>query len=262
MRILLTNDDGIEAEGMAALVRALAPRHTLVVAAPSVEQSGTAHALTVHRDIEAVRYEGFGGIVYEAWGIDGTPTDCVKIYLEAIAEREDWPELVVSGVNYGENLGTDVLYSGTVGGALEGYLHGVSSVALSLGKSSRLTAARAAEIFARHLPWFFSQSHEAFFFNVNFPRELRHEPPDFAWAKLGHRDYVNAFDRIERDGRLYYHIGGEIFDWGNDDTTDIGLVGQGYITVTPLATNMTDFAFLRGRGLSAQANEMRLVESR
>ncbi len=262
MRILLTNDDGIKAEGMAALVRALAPRHTLDIAAPAKEQSGTAHAMTVHRDIEAARYDGFGGAVREAWSIDGTPTDCVKIYLEAIAAREDWPELVVSGVNHGENLGTDVLYSGTVGGALEGYLHGISAVALSLGKDSRLAMARAAEVFARSLPWFFAQSHEAFFFNVNFPRELRHEPPDFAWAKLGHRDYVNAFDRIERDGRLFYHIGGDICDWGNDEATDIELVGQGYITVTPISTNMTDFPFLRGRGLSVEENGMRLAESR
>ena len=169
----MTNDDGIDAPGLAALAKALSTAHEVVVAAPAAEQSGMAHALTVHRDIEVCAYGGLGEVVAEAWSIDGTPTDCVKIYLEAIAKREDWPELVISGVNKGANLGTDVLYSGTVGGALEGYMHGIPAIALSLDVHSSLSFDETSAIFAHKLPWIFGQAVDDFFLNVNFPKQLR-----------------------------------------------------------------------------------------
>ena len=147
MRILLTNDDGIGAPGLSALAKALSTVHEVVVAAPTAEQSGMAHALTVHRDIEVRGYDGLGDTAAEAWSIDGTPTDCVKIFLEALAKREEWPELVISGVNKGANLGTDVLYSGTVGGALEGYMHDIPAIALSLDVHSSLSFDETADIF-------------------------------------------------------------------------------------------------------------------
>ncbi len=253
MRILLTNDDGIGAPGLAALVAALAPRHELTVAAPAEEQSGMAHALTVHREMEVAPYGGFGGAAREAWRIDGTPTDCVKLYLEALAPREAWPELVLSGVNRGANLGTDVLYSGTVGGALEGYLHGLPSIAVSLDARAVMGFDGAAARFARCLSWFFDQAGAPFLFNVNFPAALRHEPPDFAWASLGCRDYANAFGRVERDGRVYYRVGGEIVDGANGPGTDIALAGRGFVTVTPLTADMTDAAALSARGRLAES---------
>ena len=250
MRILLTNDDGIGAPGLHALAEALAAHgHEVVVAAPAKEQSGMAHALTVRRDIEVRADEGFGHAATEAWSIDGTPTDCVKIYLEAMAKRENWPELVISGVNKGANLGTDVLYSGTVGGATEGYMHGVPAVALSLDVHSSLSFDEAAAFFADKLSWIIRQAGTDFFLNVNFPKQLRDGKAEFVWASLGHRDYRNAFDRIERDGRLYYHIGGEIYDWDNDEDTDIRRTEAGFVAVTPLTVDMTDIAALKERGI-------------
>ena len=250
MRILLTNDDGVGAPGICALVEALAAHgHTIVVAAPASEQSGMAHALTVHRDIEVRAYQGFGDRAAEAWSIDGTPTDCVKIYLEAMAERKNWPELIISGVNKGANLGTDVLYSGTVGGAMEGYMHGVPAIALSLDARSSLSFEEAAAQFSEKLPWIFAQAGNDFFLNVNFPKKIRDGKAECVWASLGHRDYKNAFDRIERDGRLYYHIGGEIYDWGSDEDTDIRRTEAGFVAVTPLTVDMTDVAVLRKRGI-------------
>ena len=228
MRILLTNDDGVGAPGIAALARALSEEHEVVVAAPAVEQSGMAHAMTVHRDIEVRAVQDFGVEGVEAWSIDGTPTDCIKVYLEAMAAREKWPELLISGVNKGANLGTDVLYSGTVGGALEGYMHGIPAVALSLDLHSSLSFDEAAAMFAEKLMWLCEQGGDYFLFNVNFPKRLRQNPPEFVWASLGHRDYKNAFERIERDGNLYYHIGGEPYDWDCDEHSDIRLAGEGF----------------------------------
>ena len=252
MRILLTNDDGVGAAGIAALAEALSKEHEVKVAAPAVEQSGMAHAMTVHRDIEVRAVQDFGAKGVEAWSIDGTPTDCVKVYLEAMAAREKWPELLISGVNKGANLGTDVLYSGTVGGALEGYMHGISAIALSLDVHSSLRFDETAAIFAARLPWICEQGGAHFLLNVNFPKRLRQNPPEFVWASLGHRDYKNAFERIERDGNLYYHIGGEPYDWNCGEETDIRLTEKGFVAMTPLTADMTDISALRERGISSQ----------
>lgn len=261
MRILLTNDDGIRATGLFALTKALsAAGHEVVVAAPATEQSGMAHAMTVHRDIEVRVYEGFGEKCVEAWSIDGTPTDCVKVYLEALMKKDARPGLVISGVNRGANLGTDVLYSGTVGGALEGYMHGIPAVALSLDAHSSLSSEETAVIFAEKLPWLLEEGGGDFFLNVNFPKALRGGKAEFVWASLGHRDYINAFDRIERDGQLYYHIGGEIYDWNNDEDTDIRRTEEGFVSVTPLTADMSDASILRAHGISSRFSG-RLAES-
>ena len=139
MRILISNDDGIQAKGLESLVKAFCAReHTVVVSAPARQQSGMAHALNVGRPLELIRGEALAekyGI--EAWAVDGTPTDSVKLYLEALAEEK--PDVVVSGINHGANLATDILYSGTVGAAMEGMLHDISSFAVSLDVDSTIS---------------------------------------------------------------------------------------------------------------------------
>ena len=148
MRILISNDDGIQAKGLESLVKAFCARkHTVVVSAPARQQSGMAHALNVGRPLELIRGEALAekyGI--EAWAVDGTPTDSVKLYLEALAEEK--PDVVVSGINHGANLATDILYSGTVGAAMEGMLHDISSFAVSLDVASTISYDEAAEEFA------------------------------------------------------------------------------------------------------------------
>ena len=138
MKILLTNDDGIDGAGLWAMARAL-KNFEVVIAAPMHQQSGVAHAMTIHRMMEYRRVENS---VCEAWAIDGTPTDCVKIYLEAMAA--DKFDAVISGINDGANLATDVLYSGTVGGALEGFLHDIPALAVSRDIASGISFAEAA----------------------------------------------------------------------------------------------------------------------
>ena len=251
MRILLSNDDGIEAKGIEALVKALYKEHEVIVSAPMYQQSGMAHALTVGKPMEVrhnERLEAAYGIT--AIAVDGTPTDSVKLYLEAVA-GEAQPDLVVSGINHGANLATDVLYSGTVGAAMEGYLHDISSVALSLDVDSRLSYDEAAVIFAADLSkltgQLTSQTAKPIFYNVNFPKQLKDGRPQYVFGRQGKRDYLNAFERQEKDGRVFYTMAGEVYDSDKGSATDIYATEAGYIAVTPLIIDITDYVALDKR---------------
>lgn len=242
MRILIANDDGIKSAGIAALTRVLSAEHDIIVVAPARQQSGMAHALTVGERMELCRIPALEAWAKEAWSINGTPTDCVKVYLEAMAGSQR-PDLVLSGINHGSNLGTDVLYSGTVGAAMEGYLHRIMSIAVSLDIHAEISYEDTARIFAAMLPELMERKQSPSLLNVNFPAKLR---PDhaLAWTKLGNRDYKNAFKRCEESGHCYYTMAGEIDDQDNDDKTDIHAVADGYIAITPLQTDLTDYPSL------------------
>lgn len=241
MRILISNDDGIEARGLEALVKALTKEHTVIVSAPARQQSGMAHALNVGRPMELLKGERLCrqyGI--EAWAVDGTPTDSVKLYLEAIAEEK--PDVVISGINHGANLATDILYSGTVGAAMEGILHDISSFAISLDMDSTISYEEAAEIFAAHLDRILAEEKQPLFWNINFPRAFQGGRPQFVFGRQGKRDYHNAFQReLREDGRVFYTVAGEIFDTDKSKSTDIYAVEAGYIAVTPLMVDLTDY---------------------
>jgi len=252
MRILLSNDDGIESRGIEALVRALHTAHEVVLAAPLQQQSGMAHALTVRKPMELVRNERLEkkyGV--EAWAIDGTPTDSVKLYLEALAENK--PDVVISGINHGANLATDILYSGTVGAALEGFLHDIPSFAVSLDIESEIAYEEAAVIFAAYMEEVLAEhcgteEKQAFLYNINFPRRFSEAGPEFVLSRQGGRDYKNAFQREERpDGRVFYTMAGDIYDTDRSEATDIYAVESGLIAVTPLITDVTDYRALDER---------------
>ena len=243
MKVLLSNDDGIHAAGLQALMTAFGKKHEVVVCAPQQEQSGMAHALNVHRPMELIRhakYEKNG--VSEAWSIDGTPTDCVKVYLEAIAPDAKF-DAVVSGINHGANLATDVLYSGTVGAAIEGFLHDISSFAVSLDRDSVISFHDSAQLAADYIEKFLLQHHEKTnLLNINFPKQFAKQIPHFVMTRLGKRDYLNAFKKeITADGRTYFTMQGEVFDSDDGEDTDIFAVNRGLVAVTPLMTNLTDF---------------------
>jgi len=241
MRILLVNDDGIAAEGILALIKELSKEHQIVVAAPARQQSGMSHALTVRQDIvvehELKLEEKFG---IEAWKIDGTPADCVKLYLEALKEKKDWPDLVISGINDGANLGTDVVYSGTVGAAVEGYLHQIPSLAVSLVYFANLSFEEVAQWIAKSLSKFFSVFGPYFLLNVNFPKQYAKGNIGPIFTTVGKRDYKNAFTVKNTNGKMIFSMAGEIYDEGNTDNTDVFQTNTGHITVTPLAVDMTD----------------------
>ena len=258
MKILLTNDDGIRALGIWALATVLAEKHEVIIVAPMKQQSGMSHALSVLRQLEFLRIKDtqIAELLknhcpnakldksIETWAIDGTPTDCVKIYLEAMVEG-NYPDLVISGINHGANLATDVLYSGTVGAALEGFLHEIPSVAISLDIESLIPFEDAARASIDYLEKVLEQK-KVFFYNINFPKKYCTNEPEFKFARLGKRDYINAFQMHKDDvGRTFYRVGGQVYDIDRSEGTDIFVADEGYIAVTPLHTDMTDHKALK-----------------
>ena len=261
MRVLISNDDGIAAAGIWAIAQEVANRgHQTIVVCPARQQSGMSHALTVGRPLEVKKIDREDKI--ETWSIDGTPTDCVKIYLESMCdwhlqrehsqkfnreipykyERDPMPDAVISGINHGPNLATDVLYSGTVGAALEGYLHELPSLAVSLETNSKLTYETAAKIAVDFFEDSLKKSTTPFFYNMNLPRELKDDQPEIKFTRLGRRDYVNAFKKItDETGRTFFQIQGESYDTDEAEGTDLYAVHRGFISVTPLQVDLSDY---------------------
>ena len=247
MRILIGNDDGVEAPGLEALVKSLCKEHEVIVSAPLHQQSGMSHALTIGDTMELVRnkrLESLYGV--EAWGVDGTPVDGIKLYVEELG-KDKQPDVVLSGINNGATLATDILYSGTVGAAREGFLHNLPSFAVSLDAHSEISVDEAASIFKCYLEETMTGCTHPFLYNINFPKSFRGRQPEFLFSRQGRRDYLNAFIKQERDGRIFYSVAGEIYDTDKGEATDIYAVEQGFISVTPLITDLTDYRTLDER---------------
>ena len=238
LKILLTNDDGIRGTGLWAIANMLKTRgHEVTIAAPFNQQSGMSHALSLQREIE---YKRFDNPDFEAWTFDGTPTDCVKIYLEGMNPGKF--DALISGINDGANLATDVIYSGTVGGALEGFLHAIPSLAVSRDKNSTIPFDMAASATVDYLEKLLSVKSEPFFHNLNFPKNFHAGKAEFVSTRLGQRDYLNAFTSHTDDkGRAYFKIGGTIVDLDDGEGTDIYAVNRGFISVTPLHSDVSDY---------------------
>ena len=209
--------------------------HCVTIAAPDKQQSGMAHALSVLRHVEYKRYD----CEFEAWTFDGTPTDCVKIFLEGMTH--DNFDAVISGINDGANLATDVLYSGTVGAALEGFLHDIPALAVSRDKDSVIPFKQAAAVTVDYLQKSWSAFDKPFLHNINFPKNFREGSCRFVSTHLGKRDYINAFtSTVDEHGRAYFHIGGTVYDIDDSEGTDIHAVNEGYVSVTPLKDDVAD----------------------
>jgi 5'-nucleotidase len=236
-RILVTNDDGVHSDGIHALADALKPLGQVLVVAPHVEASAIGHALTLRRPL---RMEHLRDGVYE---VDGTPTDCVNIALTKLYETP--PDLIVSGINKGYNLGDDVTYSGTVSGALEGALLGVRSIAVSQERSRgaydfRHAAAAAAAIARLVLR---DGIPPQTFLSLNVPTGT---PKGFRLTVQAKRNHVTTVDeRMDPRGRPYYWIEEGENAWEPHDRSDFQAVRDGYISVTPLQADMTDYDALR-----------------
>ena len=243
MKILLTNDDGIHGAGLWSIANALkAHGHSVTITAPMYQQSGMAHALTVLREVE---YKRLDNPDFEGWIFDGTPTDCVKIYLEALSTKKF--DALISGINDGANLATDVLYSGTVGAAMEGFLHEISSVAVSLNIESLIPFEEAAKVTLDYIEKTMKENEsKAFFHNINFPKTFKDGKPEFKFARLGHRDYINAFQQhTDEKGRTFYRVGGQVYDVDRSEGTDIFASEEGYVAITPLHVDLTDYKLLK-----------------
>lgn len=236
-RILVTNDDGIGAVGLNRLARAVSAVAEVFVVAPELERSAMGHAITMHKPLHAATVEMEG--VQHAWRINGTPADCAKLGVEALMPHR--PDLVLSGINHGSNLGRDIYYSGTVSAAMEGMFLGVPSLALSYeGDDSG-----GLEWAAAFVRWwiagpFFTCPPQGVLYNVNFPQIAKGQPAHLAWVRLGRREYSNDFQRrVDPRGREYYWMAGRAQDVVDEPDTDVGAVASGSIAVTPLQLDAT-----------------------
>jgi 5'-nucleotidase len=230
-RVLVTNDDGFRSEGIAALVEALAPLGEVTVVAPIDEASAIGHALTLRRPLRLERMSD------RAYAVDGTPTDCINVAITQVLRG--LPDLVVSGINKGWNLGDDVTYSGTVAGALEGALLGIPSLAVSL-KSTRgpYDFTHAARVAVR-LGTLLSREVLAprTFLNVNVPKGAPRGVRVTVQAKRNH--VTSVAERHDPKGRPYFWIEEGQNEWEPHDRSDYQAVRDGYVSVTPLQPDLT-----------------------
>ncbi|MEP6573221.1 MAG: 5'/3'-nucleotidase SurE [Gemmatimonadota bacterium] len=239
MHILVSNDDGILAPGLAMLAEACRKVGTVTVVAPDREQSGTSHSLTLHRPVRAaLRPDG-------AYQVDGTPTDCVLLALGALMPEK--PSFVFSGINHGPNMGEDVLYSGTVAVAMEAVTLGVPGIGISFaGGDPEIMATygdRLADLVAR------ITRVENFpvdtLLNVNLPRVPAQDVRGVRVTKLGSRFFKESLTRMKDPwGREMFWIGGGTIHWTGGEDSDHEAVAAGYISITPLHMDLTNYDFL------------------
>lgn len=238
MKILLTNDDGIQAVGIRALYKALCGAgHEVRVVAPITEQSAVGHAVTLASPLRVKEFKenGFTGL-----GVSGTPADCVKLALSTLLDGA--PDLVMSGINSGANVGVDILYSGTVSAATEGALTGLPSLAVSVDDYSptELSGQGAyAAAFAAAVPW--AEVPRGCVLNLNFPRRPMSETLGLRVCPQTLATYKDWFDeRTDPRGRPYYWMDGVIPGAEVAPGTDRDLLSKGHITLTPLRFDFTD----------------------
>jgi len=246
MRLLVTNDDGILAHGIECLIAAAEPLGEVTVVAPDREQSATSHSLTIHHPLRPVsRGE-------RRWQVDGTPTDCVMLAIEALMPTR--PDFVLSGINHGHNMGEDVLYSGTVAAAMEGLALGVPAIAISFAAAGDLRAdvfhlneqVKVLTPLLKHLTSLDSFPANTLF-NVNLPPVPAADVRGVKLTRLGRRVYSQSVAPMKDPwGRPIYWIGGGAITWSGEQDSDFRAIEERYVSVTPLHLDLTHFGALEG----------------
>lgn len=238
--ILVSNDDGIQAPGIQALAAALRKIARVVVVAPDSEQSASSHSLTVRRPLRIYKHSE------TEYSIDGTPTDCVMMAVHSILKKK--PDLIVSGINRGANLGDDVHYSGTVSAAMEGVLMGIPAIAVSLvsfgdDRCYFETAADYAVKLSRKV--LKEKISPGFVLNMNVPNFPMKQIKGYQFTKLGKRNYGEViFEKIDPRGRKYYWIGGDDRTFIDIPNSDGNIIQQKIVSITPLQVDSTHDALL------------------
>jgi 5'-nucleotidase len=239
MKILVTNDDGIHSEGLHALADALKAVGDVVVVAPDREQSSVAHALTMHRPLRVER------IRENTYAVDGTPVDCVLLGAHLL--QPERPVMIASGINKGENMGEDVLYSGTVSAALEGTIMGIPSFAISLVSRQDFKFRGAAE-FALRVARFIEKNGlpKDTLLNINVPNLETDQIQPFRITRQGRRIYGDVvYEKTDPRNRKYYWIGGNDLSFEREEGTDFEAVSHGCVSITPLHPDLTSSSCLR-----------------
>ena len=247
MKILVSNDDGIYANGISVLVEALGKEHDVYVVAPDRERSASGHSLTMHTPLRVEEIPALSGSK-ASWMTTGTPGDCVKIAVSAILQESEKPDLVISGINHGPNLGGDILYSGTVSCAMEGALMGIPSIAVSLAsqKHKRENFWVAGDFMAKLLRKLKNYNIPSkTVLNINIPDLEKEDIIDAVATELGGRMYTDCYDkRIDPRGKVYYWLAGKLVKESEDAKTDISAIRHNKISVTPITYDMTRKSYL------------------
>lgn len=243
MKILVSNDDGIHARGLAVLAEVCRSVALVDVVAPDREQSGASNSLTLTRPLRATRFPD------GRTQVDGTPTDCVLLALGMLLDGR--PDFVFSGINHGPNMGEDVLYSGTVAAAMEGLSLGIPGVAFSLA-SGNLDVLESQRPWLERLVGDFLAVREfprETLLNVNLPGVPGNEVKGIRVTTLGKRVYSESILRTQDPwGRTMYWIGGGQSSWSGRDDCDFRAVRDGFISVTPLHVDLTNYSLLEDVG--------------
>ncbi len=238
MKILITNDDGIYAESIIKLARFLSDKgHEITIVAPKNEMSAVSHALTMHDPIRIKKI--FSKEAFPCYSINGTPVDCIKMALEIIMETK--PDWIISGMNRGLNLGTDIFYSGTLAAAMEGWFHGIPAIAISAPESFNDDFDPLYEFFNKTILIPLIRTQRKGLFNVNFPATDAFKK--LKVTELGRLKYVNIYKkRTDPKGNTYYWLAGDIEDSEiNNHSTDVKAIENGFVSLTPINIDMTDY---------------------
>ena len=247
MNILVSNDDGILANGIKALIEALSKNHNVYVVAPDRERSAAGHSITLHTPLRVEEVDAKYG-AKRCWMTTGTPGDCVKIAVNAILANDELPDMVISGINHGPNLGGDILYSGTVSCAMEGAVLGIPSIAVSLAslrteyENFKLTAEFTSNLINK-LGNYKIPSKTVL--NINVPGLEKEDIAGVVITELGKRIFSDRYERrVDPRGEVYYWMAGELINEPEDAKTDIAAVRNNKISITPITYDMTRKGFI------------------
>lgn len=244
MKILITNDDGINSTWLHILVREMEKDNEVIVSAPDNQRSACSHSITINNPlfVKEVKIEG---IMSRAFSVSGTPADCVKIALEKLINGN--VDMIISGINYGLNIGTDVIYSGTVSAAIEGVIYKVPSMAVSMEINNREEALVQAAEYSRAI---LKTAYENYIkkdmvINVNFPERIDKGISGIKVCQLGNRIYTSCYiEAIGDNNEVGYKLQGDVCDDPEEDT-DVYYIKKRYITITPLHYDLTNFKVLK-----------------
>ena len=242
-QILITNDDGISAKGIAALIEVAKPFGDIYVLAPDKPQSGMGHAISIHDPIRLFKSELYPGV--QSYACSGTPVDCVKLGIFELLGTK--PDLLLSGINHGENSSTNVLYSGTMSAAIEGAMEGIPSFGFSLADFSADADFSAAQHYIQILlAQFFEKGFEpSVCLNVNIPKLPLSEIKGIRVVKQAHAYWADRFEkRQDQYGRDYFCLTGEFADLDQRPDTDLHALKEGFVSVVPTHFDLTSYAHL------------------
>lgn len=242
MRLLLTNDDGVNSEGIYKLAKELQKEHEIIIAAPSVEMSAKSHSITIAKPLFIKEVE-LDGINATAYSISGTPADCVKVTIDKILDKP--VDMVISGINYGTNLGIDILYSGTVSAAIEAAIHDLPAIAMSAEvKNGDVNFDTAASV-AKEVIKISEQNSikNNLVLNVNVPCLDKESVKGLRVCQMGGRTFTSCFEKVGNDNETSYILRGSLTN-NNQSTTDVHFLRNGYTTLTPLHYDLTNFKIM------------------